>query len=120
VVKGQLPSVVIPNERAIDHRRVQLGAAAPREDAIDNDAAPVTELDYLEIPDLEALHGRAACIASSASSRLKVPDGKAMTAFALRVLSRVGATVAGHQRPPALMFQSAQLLCKIHCATPRS
>ena len=59
-------------------------AGAPRENAIDTDAAPVAELDHRGNPDLEALHGRAAGIASSASSRLKVPDGKAMTAFALR------------------------------------
>lgn len=82
-MKGQLPSVVIPHERATDRHRVWVVARAPRENAIDTDAAPVAELDYLGNPELDALHGRAAGIASSASSRLKVPDGKAMTAFAL-------------------------------------
>ena len=52
-MKGQLPSVVIPHERATDRHRVWVVARAPRENAIDTDAAPVAELDYLGNPDLE-------------------------------------------------------------------
>jgi hypothetical protein len=54
-VQGQLPSAVIPHERANDYRRVWLVARAPRPDAIDNDAAPVADLDFVGIPNLEAL-----------------------------------------------------------------
>ena len=65
-------SVVIPNERATDRRRIG-SSPGRRARTLYTDAAPVAELDYLGNPDLDALHGRAAGIASRESSRLEGP-----------------------------------------------
>jgi hypothetical protein len=85
-------------------------AGTPVDDAVGNHTAAVTGLDDPGIVNFQALPRGDRSMAWSVRSRLRIPNGKAMTAFRGQERAIVGSTATGHQRLPVLMLRGDQLL----------